>query len=202
MLNQKTITVAITGASGFRYAIRLVECLLQANCRVYLLVTEAARAVAVLEDSIKLHGQTHKLAEQLQTQFKVSPEQLQVFAEHEWTAPIASGSAFVDAMVVCPCSSAALAAIATGASNNLFERAADVMLKEQRKLVLVHRETPISAIHLENMLKLAKLGVVILPASPGFYHQPKSINDLVDFIVARILNCIGIANNLVIPWAG
>lgn len=200
MQTQKTITVAITGASGFRYALRLIECLLQANSRVYVLMSEAARAVAAYEESLIFPGQTHKLAEQLQTQFHVSAEQLQVFAEHEWTAPIASGSAFVDAMVVCPCSSGALSAIASGASNNLFERAADVMLKEQRKLIMVHRETPVSAIHLENMLKLAKLGVVILPASPGFYHQPQSIDDLVDFIVARILNCLGINHDLVAPW--
>ncbi|MDQ2993427.1 MAG: UbiX family flavin prenyltransferase [Pseudomonadota bacterium] len=196
----KTITVAMTGASGFRYGLRLVECLLQANCKVYLLVSDAARAVAAHEESIVLPGQTSKLAAQLQSQFQVPAEQLQIFADHEWTAPIASGSAFVDAMVVCPCSSGSLSAIASGASNNLIERAADVMLKEQRKLVLVHRETPVSAIHLENMLKLAKLGVVILPASPGFYHQPTSINDLIDFIVARILNSINVPHKLVKQW--
>lgn len=198
---KKTITVAMTGASGVCYGLRLVECLLKANCRVYLLVSEAARAVAIHEESMTLPGQTHKLAAELQQKFLVSTEQLQVFADQEWTAPIASGSAFVDAMIVCPCSSGALSAIASGASNNLIERAADVMLKEQRKLVLVHRETPVSVIHIENMLKLAKLGVVILPASPGFYHQPQSIADLVDFIVARILNNVGIAHQLVTPWS-
>lgn len=197
---QKTITVAMTGASGIRYGLRLVECLLSAKIKVNLLVSEAARAVAVHEEGIILHGQTSKLREQLQEQFQVSAEQLHIFADQEWTAPIASGSAFIDAMVVCPCSSGTLSAIATGASNNLIERAADVMLKEQRKLVIVHRETPVSAIHLENMLKLAQLGVVILPASPGFYHQPKTIADLVDFVVARILNSIAVPHELVTPW--
>jgi 4-hydroxy-3-polyprenylbenzoate decarboxylase len=125
---------------------------------------------------------------------------LTVFSAHEWTAPIASGSAFVDAMVVCPCSSGTLAAIAQGLSNNLIERAADVMIKEQRKLILVPREMPLSAIHLENMLKLARLNTVIMPAAPGFYHHPKTMDDLVDFVVARILNTLGINQELVLPW--
>lgn len=195
-----TVTVAITGASGFRYGLRLVECLLQAGTRVYLLVSEAARAVAVHEENLIIPGQTSVLAEFFQQRFDVESDQLQVFGAQEWTAPIASGSAMVDAMIVCPCSSGTLAAIANGLSNNLIERAADVMIKEQRRLILVPREMPLSPIHLENMLKLARLNTVIMPAAPGFYHQPKTIEDLVDFVVARILNVLGVEQKLVAPW--
>ena len=129
-----TVTVAITGASGFRYGLRLVECLLQAGTRVYLLVSEAARAVAVHEENLIIPGQTSVLAEFFQQRFDVESDQLQVFGAQEWTAPIASGSAMVDAMIVCPCSSGTLAAIANGLSNNLIERAADVMIKEAAPL--------------------------------------------------------------------
>lgn len=195
-------TVAITGASGFRYGLRLIECLLQAGHEVTVLVSDAARAVAIHEDNLVVPGQTKALATFLQQRFQVSAAQLRVFSNQEWTAPIASGSAFVDGMIVCPCSSGTLAAIAHGLSNNLIERAADVMLKEQRRLILVPREMPLSALHLENMLTLARLGVVIMPAAPGFYHQPERIEDLVDFVVARILNTLGIPQDLVPAWGG
>lgn len=200
MQKKLTVTVAITGASGFRYGLRLLECLLQGGHRVNLLVSEAARAVAIHEENLIIPGQTSVLAEFFQQRFNVSAEQLQIFSANEWTAPIASGSAFVDAMIVCPCSSGTLAAIANGLSNNLIERAADVMIKEQRQLILVPREMPLSAIHLENMLKLARINVMIMPASPGFYHQPTSIEDLIDFVVARILNTLGLEQHLVKPW--
>lgn len=200
MSKKLTITLAITGASGFRYGLRLLECLLKSGHQVYLLVSEAARAVAVYEDDLIIPGQSTALAAFLQQRFEAMPGQLKVFAAHEWTAPIASGSAIVDAMVVCPCSSGTLAAIAHGLSNNLIERAADVMLKEQRPLILVPREMPLSAIHLENMLKLARMSAVIMPASPGFYHQPQGLEDLVDFVVARILNALGIEQDLVPAW--
>jgi 4-hydroxy-3-polyprenylbenzoate decarboxylase len=173
---------------------------LQAGIRVYLLVSEAARAVAVHEENLIIPGQTTLLAEFFQQRFDVESDQLQVFGAQEWTAAIASGSAMVDAMIVCPCSSGTLAAIANGLSNNLIERAADVMIKEQRRLILVPREMPLSAIHLENMLKLARLNTVIMPAAPGFYHQPKTIEDLVDFVVGRILNVLGVEQKLVAPW--
>lgn len=194
------VTVAFTGASGFRYGLRLVECLLQAGHTLYILVSEAARAVAVHEEKLIIPGQTTLMAEFFQQRFSVSPEQLTVFAHHEWTAPIASGSAQVDAMVICPCSSGTLASIAQGLSNNLIERAADVMLKEQRKLILVPREMPLSVIHLENMLALARLHAYIMPAAPAFYHQPNTIDDLIDFVVARILISLGLQQNLLKPW--
>jgi 4-hydroxy-3-polyprenylbenzoate decarboxylase len=195
-----TITLAMTGASGIAYGLRLLECLLKANAKVYLLISQAAQAVAALENNLVLPGQTNKLKTFLLEHFKLPAAQLEVFGHQEWTAPIASGSAKVDAMVVCPCSSGSLAAIATGASNNLIERAADVMLKEQRQLILVPREAPYSVIHLEHMLKLARLGVTILPASPGFYHQPQKTADLVDFVVARILDHLKIPQDLMVPW--
>ena len=132
--------------------------------------------------------------------FGCRPEQLQVFAREDWNAPIASGTGAADAMVVCPCTMGALAAIAHGMSDNLIERAADVMLKEGRKLILVPRETPFSAIHLENMLKLSRMGAVILPPNPGFYHLPQSVGDMVDFIVAKILDQLGVEHRLVERW--
>lgn len=200
MSKKLTLTLAITGASGFRYGLRLLECLLKSGHHVYLLVSEAARAVAIHEENLAIPGQSSLLKEFIQKRFFVDAEQLDVFSAQEWTAPIASGSAYVDAMIVCPCSSGTLAAIANGLSNNLIERAADVVIKEQRKLILVPREMPLSAIHLENMLKLARLNTVIMPAAPGFYHQPKTIDDMVDFVVARILNTLGIEQELLQPW--
>ena len=123
-----------------------------------------------------------------------------MFGKQDWMSPVASGSGAPSAMVVCPCSTGTLSAIACGASNNLIERAADVALKERRQLILVPRESPYSTIHLENMLRLSQMGAVILPASPGFYHQPQSIDDLVDFVVARILNQLGIVQELLKRW--
>jgi len=132
--------------------------------------------------------------------YQADPDRLRVFGREEWFSPAASGSNPADAMVVCPCTMGTLAGIAQGLSDNLIERAADVTLKEGRKLVLVPRETPFSAIHLENMLKLARLGVVILPPNPGFYHHPQSVSDIVDFVVARILDHLGVAHELMPRW--
>ncbi len=192
--------MAITGASGIVYGLRLLECLVKAKKEIYVLISQAAREVAAHENDIKLPGQTPKLQEYLSDLYQAEKNQIKVYAHQEWTSPIASGSNTSDAMVICPCSSGCLSAIATGASNNLIERVADVMLKEQKKLILVPRETPLSAIHLENMLKLARLGVVILPAMPGFYHKPTSVEAMVDFVVARILNHLGISHRLVEMW--
>jgi 4-hydroxy-3-polyprenylbenzoate decarboxylase len=125
---------------------------------------------------------------------------LRVFGREDWFAPVASGSNPPDAMVICPCTVGTLAAVAAGLSDNLIERAADVTLKEGRKLILVPRETPFSALHLENMLRLSRAGAVILPANPGFYHKPKRVEDLVDFVVARILDHLGVKHDLMARW--
>ena len=132
--------------------------------------------------------------------YKAKPDQIKIFAREQWTAPVASGSHRASHMVICPCTTGTLSAVAHGSSDNLIERAADVMMKECRKLIMVVRETPFSTIHLENMLKLSQVGVTILPANPGFYYQPQTINELVDFIVARILDHIGIEHTLMQRW--
>lgn len=196
----RTITLALTGASGMPYALRLLEVLLGAGCRVYLLYSQAAQVVAAQESDCRLSADSREAQRVLAQRFHAGEGQLQVFGKEEWFAPVASGTNPADAMVVCPCSMGTLAAIAGGLSDNLIERAADVMLKEQRKLVLVPREAPFSAIHLENMLKLARLGVTILPANPGFYHRPQSIADLVDFVVARVLDHLGVNHQLLPRW--
>ncbi len=190
----KTITLAISGASGVRYSLRLLECLLRAEQTVYLVVSAAAKAVFKLEEGIDI------TEDYFEKQCMDYPGKLIGFSDKQWTAPIASGSGISDAMVVCPCSSSTLAAIAHGMSDNLLERAADVTLKERKPLILVHRETPLSAIHLENMLKLTNMGAVIMPASPGFYQQPQDIKDLVDFIVARVLDHLTIPHELLPRW--
>jgi 4-hydroxy-3-polyprenylbenzoate decarboxylase len=195
-----TITLAMTGASGAAYGLRLLVQLLASNQKVYLLVSSPALMVINTETDLKLPSRPAMMQSFLSQYYQTAPEQLQVFGHEQWTAPIASGSAVPQAMVVCPCTSGTLATIANGLSRNLIERAADVVLKEQRQLILVHRETPLSVIHLENMLRLAKMGALILPANPGFYHKPRNISDLVDFIVARILDHLGIAHTLLPPW--
>jgi len=196
----KPITLAITGASGAPYAIRLLECLVAADKTVYVMVSKAAQVVFATETDLKLPGTPEKMQAHLTQLFKAKPDQIQVFGREQWFAPVASGSGRNGPMVVCPCSTGTLSAIATGASNNLIERAADVAIKERRDLLLVLRETPFSAIHLENMLKLANLGVTIMPASPGFYHKPERIEDLVDFVVARILTHLNIDQSLIPFW--
>ena len=190
----------MSGASGIPYGMRLLECLLDAGITVYFLLSQAAQVVAALETDLKLPGKIENLETFLHERFQVEPHQLKVFGQNQWTAPVASGTGVSDAMVICPCSSGCISAIATGASNNLLERAADVSIKERKPLILVHRETPVSAIHLENMLKLARCGVTIMPASPGFYNKPTSINDLIDFMVARILDQLSIDHTLMPGW--
>jgi len=195
-----TITLALSGASGMPYAFRLLEQLVKAQKQIYVVQSQAAQMVIALETEFKWPNQPQKLAAVLTERYQATPGQIKVFGNNDWLAPIASGSGISDAMVICPCTSGCLAAIAHGMSDNLLERAADVSLKEQRKLIMVIRETPFSAIHLENMLKLARLGAVILPANPGFYNKPQTIDDLVDFIVARILDQLQISNELNLRW--
>lgn len=200
MKNNDAIALAFTGASGAQYGLRLLELLLKAERRVYLMLSKPAQLVIGMETDIKLPSRTPDMEQFLTQRFGAKPGQLQVFSPEQWTAPVASGSAPIAAMVICPCSMATLSAVASGASRSLIERAADVAIKEQRKLVIVPRETPFSAIHLENMLKLARLGVVILPANPGFYHRPEKLDDIVDFVVARVLDHLDVAHGLVPVW--
>jgi 4-hydroxy-3-polyprenylbenzoate decarboxylase len=195
-----SVALAFTGASGMPYGVRLLECLLGAGTRVYLLYSQAAQIVARQEMDLALPARAKDAEAHFAQRFGAKPGQLTAFGREEWFAPVASGSNPPDAMVVCPCSMGTLAAIAQGLADNLIERAADVMLKESRKLVLVPRETPLSAIHLENMLRLARAGAVVLPANPGFYHHPQRVEDLVDFVVARVLDQIGVAHTLIPRW--
>jgi 4-hydroxy-3-polyprenylbenzoate decarboxylase len=194
----KRITLAFTGASGMAYGVRLLECLLEAGCRVDLLISQAARIVARQELALTLPGDNAALAGYFQSRFPGG--ELRAYGEKEWFAPAASGSNPADAMVVCPCTMGSLAAIAHGLADNLMERAADVMLKERRPLVLVPRETPFSLIHLRNMTALAEAGATILPANPGFYHRPASVAEVVDFVVARVLDQLGVSHRLVQRW--
>lgn len=199
-MNRKTVTLALTGASGMGYAMRLLETLLAGGHTVYLVYSQAAQFVARQELDFPLPAKASEARTALIERYRCNPEQLQVFAREDWTAPIASGSGVTDAMVVCPCTMGALSAIANGASENLIERAADVTIKEGRKLILVPRETPLSPIHLENMLKLSRIGVVMLAANPGFYHRPATVQEVVDFIVARILDQLGVEHTLMARW--
>ena len=181
------VVLAITGASGVVYGVNLASELAKAGADLTIIVSDAAKLVLAAEtrDGLKLlegHGR--------------------LLTEHDIDADVASGSAKTDAVIVCPCSMKTIAAIAYGYSYNLICRTADVAIKEQQMLVLVVREMPLSAIHLENMLKLARLGVVILPASPGFYHEPKTVNDMVDHVVGKVLDVLGVESNLYRRWGG
>lgn len=199
-MTDKRITLAWTGASGAPYGLRLLECLLAADYQVYLLISSAARVVLATEHGLKLSASPDKAREQLAAHLQGNADKLTVCGKDDWFSPVASGSAAPKQMVVCPCSAGSLASIAYGMSENLIERAADVVVKERGQLVLVVRETPFSTIHLENMLKLSQIGVTIMPAAPGFYHQPQSIDDLIDFMVARILDHLGVKQGLVPRW--
>jgi len=199
-LKPRSITLAITGASGAQYGLRLLQCLLAADYRVYLLLSGAAEVVIRTETDLDLPEGIAAQQAFLEQLYNSDDEQLQLLAKDDWFAPVASGSSSPSAMVICPASGGTLSAIAQGASNNLIERAADVALKERRQLIVVPREAPYSQIHLENMLKLTQLGAVVIPASPGFYMQPQTINELIDFIVARILDQLGIEQDLLPRW--
>ncbi|MCX7673004.1 MAG: UbiX family flavin prenyltransferase [Thiobacillaceae bacterium] len=196
----KRITLALTGASGLAYGLRLLECLLACGCRVDLLVSQAARVVARQELDLALPTGSGELAAWIAARHPGLPGQVRVYGREEWYAPPASGSNPAEAMVVCPCSMGTLAAIAHGLADNLIERAADVILKERRPLILVPRETPFSLIHLRNMVRLAEAGATILPANPGFYHRPQTVQAVVDYVVARVLDHLGLPQALLPRW--
>ena len=198
--NDKRITVGLTGASGAQYGLRLVECLVKADYQVLVMFTKAAQIVVGSETDCRLPGRTAEQTRYLSSLYGARDGQLRVYGDEEWTSPVASGSGAPRRMAVCPASMATVSAIACGASENLLERAADVVIKERGTLVIVPRETPFSPIHLENMLKLSRLGVTILPANPGFYNRPTQVEAMVDFIVARVLDQFGIANDLMARW--
>jgi 4-hydroxy-3-polyprenylbenzoate decarboxylase len=199
-MGNPAIALAMTGASGAPYGLRLLELLLQAGEQVYLMISTPGRMVLETEADLKLPARPQEIKAIFETRYPTFPGQLRVFGREEWGAPVASGSNPPRALVICPCTTGTLAAIAAGGSRNLIERAADVVLKEQRKLILVPREMPYSVIHLENMLRLARLGAVIMPPNPGFYHRPRSLEDLVDFVVARLLDHLGVPQTLLPPW--
>ncbi|MFW6380082.1 MAG: flavin prenyltransferase UbiX [Halorhodospira sp.] len=195
------ITVALTGASGIQYGLRLLQALTEAGEETHLLLSEAARIVAGTEAEIPLPRRNRELHRSLCQHLDIDPALLHIHGEQQWTSRLASGSAAPERMVICPCTTGTLAAIASGQSNTLLERAADVVLKERGQLVVVPRETPLSTIHLEHMLTLARLGVVVLPACPGFYHGPQEVRDLIDFVVARVLDHLDVAHRLGPRWA-
>lgn len=200
MTQPQEITLAFAGASGALYGLRLLEALVKAKVSVSLVISKAGHLVFNDETDLKLPGNPKAIAEILTEYTKADPSQIFVYGKDDWSSPLASGGGAPKTMIVCPCSAGCLSAIAVGASNNLLERAADVVIKEQGKLVLVIREMPFSVIHLEHMLSLAKQGVCILPANPGFYFQPQTVMDIVDFVVARILDQVNVAHNLSQRW--
>ena len=194
------ITLALTGASGAPYGLRLLQQLLAANCQVFLLLSDAARQVLATEVDVPLGESLDDAREELSRRYGAAPGQLKLLAGKDWFSAPASGSSSPKQMVICPCSMGTLSAIRHGASNNLIERAADVILKERGQLILAWRESPLSTIHLENMLALSQVGVTLMPLAPGFYHKPTSLEQLVDFMVARVMDHLGIEQQLVLPW--
>jgi 4-hydroxy-3-polyprenylbenzoate decarboxylase len=196
------IVVAMTGASGAAYGLRMIERLGKTGIRQHVLISDAARVVLKQELDVTLPESPEQMGVFLAEYLDVGAEDLRGYALDDWFSPAASGSAGIRHMVIAPCSMGTLARIATGASDNLIERAADVMLKEGGRLILMPRETPLSSIHLEHMLKLARMGVHIIPAMPGFYHRPESIAELVDFMVDRLMSHIGIKNGGGKRWGG
>lgn len=190
------ICLGITGASGAVYAVRLLEVLLESGREVHLSISTSGREVIKQELHISLDLNEFRIAQLLEN----SEGKVYYHHNQEFMAPIASGSFLTGGMVVCPCSGTTLSAIAAGAAGNLIQRAAEVHLKERRKLVLVPRETPLSLAHIDNMRRVTEAGAVVLPASPGWYHGVKSTQDLVDFVVARICDQLGVEHQLVKRW--
>jgi 4-hydroxy-3-polyprenylbenzoate decarboxylase len=188
--------LGITGASGAPYAARLLSALVDTGCEVGVCISDSGYEVIATE----LYGNPSLPHDEVLDLFTRGYDGVTVYAKDDYSAPYASGSARVDGYVICPCSMSTLGTIATGAMANLVHRAASVALKEERRLVLVPRETPLSTIHLENMMRLRQAGATILFAAPGFYHRPESIEDLVDFVVARCLDHLGVEHELVARW--
>lgn len=201
-MKNKPITVAITGASGFIYGLRLLEFLLSQDFTVDLVLSKTAHKVAKLESSLNLveekQSENKKLI--LDNLNLNTNKNLNLWSENNLAASISSGSYRSQGMIIIPCSMGAIGRIANGISDDLIARCADVCLKEKNKLILVARETPLNTIHLQNMLNLSQLGAIILPAMPAFYHQPKTIDDLINFVVGKALDSFGIDHELFNRW--
>lgn len=193
------ITVVITGASGSVYGVRLIENLLKADKSVNLLISDPGFIVLKEEMGLNWHGEEKTVNEMIRTYFKATTK-LTYYDNSNYFSPLASGSSGRGTMVIAPCSMGTLGRIASGVSANLIERAADVVLKECGNLIILPRETPLNSIHLENMLKLSRMGVRIVPAMPGFYHKPETMDDLINFVVAKLLEQVGIEHNLMKKW--
>ncbi|HKI59508.1 MAG TPA: flavin prenyltransferase UbiX [Mariprofundaceae bacterium] len=196
----KQVIIAMTGASGAAYGMRLIQRLAHTGIKQHLLFSDAARVVLKQELDLSLPEATEDVAAAIASHLGISDELLKHYHQSDWFSPAASGSAGIRHMVVIPCSMGSLARIAGGISDNLIERAADVMLKERGNLILVPRETPLSSIHLEHMLKLSQMGVDLIPAMPGFYHRPESIDELVNFIVDRVMDHLGVNDGEAQRW--
>lgn len=194
------ILVGVTGASGSIYAERLVQALLSKVSRVYLVFSDTARKVVQHELSDKKGPEFSLVRASRGDLSETERAVIRLFSNEDLFAPVASGSSVPTAMVVAPCSMGCLARIAHGISSNLLERSADVVLKQRHPLILLPRETPLSSIHLRNMLTLSDLGAHIIPAMPGFYQRPESIDDLVDFVVGRVIDALGFPHDLYQPW--
>lgn len=195
------ISIAITGASGVQYSLRLIEVLLASGYPLNIVISKAALLVFAMEMDIQLGNQPQVQKERLLSLVKCDdPSLVEVYGIEDWSAPMASGSNASKAMVIVPATTGTMSAVATAQSNNLIERAADVMLKERKPLVVVLRETPLNAIHLKNMLTLTEAGAIVMPANPGFYHMPKTVEDIIDFMVARILDQLNIEHELMNKW--
>jgi 4-hydroxy-3-polyprenylbenzoate decarboxylase len=190
------VFLGITGASGAPYAARLLDALIAADVEVGLCASSAGLEVVATE----LYGDPDLDRDEVLRRFVGDRAGVTVHAPNDWRAPYASGSAKVDAYVICPCSMGTAGTIASGTMTNLIHRAASVAIKEGRKLVVVPRETPLSDIHLENLLRLRRAGAVVLMAAPGFYNAPETIDDLIEFVVGRCLDQLGIENRLTRRW--
>jgi len=196
----EVVTLVMTGASGAQYGLRLLEMLVKKGVQINLLMSRPGQLVINMETELKVPSRAKEIQEYFTQLYGAAPDQIRAYEREQWMSPVASGSGVADATVVCPCTTGTLSAIAVGSSKSLIERAADVCLKERKPLILVVRETPFSDIHLENMLKLSRMGAVIMPANPGFYWKPQSINELIDFMVARVLDHLNIEHKLTARW--
>lgn len=200
-MKRNNIVLAITGASGAIYGLKLGRELLISGVHLTILISATGFQVIYEETGLDLKG-SGGVQQALESFFRPEPGQLDYYTADDFFAPVASGSSAPDAMFICPCSMGTLSRIASGNSGTLLERCADVMIKERRPLALVPRETPLSEIHLDNMLKLSRLGVRMVPAMPAFYHRPESVDDLVNFVVGKVLDSLGVENGLYKRWRG